>query len=93
MSKTSGMIMTGSKRNKEFCFVVKPSPGSRKTVLVSEQQIPEIEDMIFISNFQMLVKFRNGKSVTFKADGSVIDYESEVLTRLLDNPKWLSFAG
>ena len=30
----SGMVIVGSRRQKEFCFVIKPSPGSRKLDIV-----------------------------------------------------------
>ena len=37
MPLTTGMIAVGRRGHKEFCFVVKPSPGSRRTDLVSFQ--------------------------------------------------------
>ena len=71
LQDTTNMIAVGHRDHQEFAFVVKPSPGSRKTDLVAFKSISEICEMIFLSNYQILVKFRNKKSVTFNANGSV----------------------
>lgn len=34
MSMTTNMISTCQRNHKEFCFVVKPAPGSRKVSIV-----------------------------------------------------------
>ena len=43
ISLTTSMIATCHKSHKTFCFVVKPSPGSRKSDIVGFQQIAEID--------------------------------------------------
>ena len=43
ISLTTSMIATCHKQHKTFCFVVKPSPGSRKSDIVGFQQIAEID--------------------------------------------------
>ena len=46
----TGMIALGQRRHVEFCFVLKPSPGSRILDLVPHKQIPDIEDMRFVTD-------------------------------------------
>ena len=93
MSKTAGIIATGQRDSKEFCFVIKPAPGSRKNNVVSSQRIPDIEEMVFISNYQVLVKFKYGKCVVFYADGSANVYANQGLRDILDSTDWKTFAG
>lgn len=64
---------------KEFFFDVKPSPGSRKLDIVSTRQIPEITDLLFTTNNDVLAKFSHGKLVHFMSNGTVVhQVEDEV---------------
>ena len=73
------MVAIAEKGYQEFCFIVKPSPGSRKTDIVSGKQIPDIEEMFFVSNNHVLVKFKYGKTVLCMSNGSVIDIKDDRL--------------
>ena len=84
MSMTTNMIIVGQRKQREFCFVLKPAPGSRKMSIVGFQQLHEIEQMLFVSNMYVLVKFRGGKSATLMLNGSIIHQESRIKD-LLDN--------
>ena len=80
---TTGMVIVGHRSHKEFAFIVKPSPGSRKLDLVAFQQIPEIQDMTFISNNHVQVKFGYDTfpyTADFEANGTVYhqDYGKNV---------------
>ena len=77
--KTTSLIAVAERGYKEFCFIIKPSPGSRKTDIVSTKQIPDIEDMFFVSNNHVLVKFKYGKAVLCMSNGSVIDIKDDRL--------------
>ena len=72
MSMTTNMVFVGQRNQKEFCFCVKPAPGSRKISIVGFQQLHEIEQMLFVTNTLVLLNFRGGKSVTLLANGSII---------------------
>ena len=37
MTKMSGMLAIAEKGCKEFCFIIKPSPGSRKQDIISSK--------------------------------------------------------
>lgn len=37
MSMTTNMLVVGQRKQKEFCFVLKPAPGSRKISIVGFQ--------------------------------------------------------
>ena len=43
MSMTANMIALAQRNHREFCFVVKPAPGSRRVNIVGYQQLHEIE--------------------------------------------------
>ena len=79
MTKMSGMLAIAEKGCKEFCFIIKPSPGSRKQDIISGKQIPDVEDMFFVSNHHVLVKFKYGKSVLFESNGSVSKVSNQQL--------------
>ena len=66
------MILVCQRNQKEFCFVMKPNPGSRKVSIVGYQQLHEIEQMLFVSNTHVLLKFRGGKTVTLLSNGSIV---------------------
>ena len=87
--------------------MVKPSPGSRKLDLCSFAQIPEISDLVFISNNHILIKF--GKDTTrivhFKANGTVVHqgesadlynsyYETNIIgqSELINGKKYIASA-
>lgn len=72
MSMTTNMVIVGQKEQREFCFVLKPAPGTRKISVVGYQQLHEIEQMLFVSNSHLLLNFRGGKSVTLLSNGSII---------------------
>ena len=81
---TSYMIATGQKDHKNFCFLVKPSPGSRSLNTVSYQHMYEIEEVLFVTNNHVLVKFRFGKIVTFRANGNIV-FQSRMVQDYLDS--------
>ena len=83
MPLTTNMIAVGQKEHKEFCFVVKPSPGSRKSDIVGFQQINEMQDMLFVSNQHILVRFNGGKTVTLRSNGAIV-HQSARVQDLLD---------
>ena len=69
---TTNMIVVGQRQSKEFCFVLKPAPGTRKISIVGFQQLHEIEQMLFVTNSHVLLNFRGGKTITLLANGSII---------------------
>ena len=71
MSLTTNMISLCERNHNEYCFVVKPNPGSRKLNIVGFQKLHEIEQMLFISNMHVLLKFRGGMAVTLLANGCI----------------------
>ena len=73
MALTTSMIVVSHKSCEDFCFVVKPSPGNRSVDIVSQKFIPEIDDMIFVSNVHTLVRFKYGKVVVYTPNGSVVE--------------------
>ena len=68
----SGMIAVGQRKHQEFCFMVKPSPGSRKLDLVPYSQIPDIKEMVFVSNNHVLIVFKTGAGIHFDSNGDVL---------------------
>ena len=78
MPLTTNLIAVGQKNHKEFCFVVKPSPGSRKSDIMGFQQISEIDDMLFVSNQHILVRFKGNKTVTLQSNGAIVHQPKRV---------------
>ena len=78
------MIATCHKEHKTFCFLVKPSPGSRKSDIVGFQQIAEIDQMYFVSNQHILVRFKDSKTVTLRSNGTIVNQHQRV-QEILDN--------
>ena len=78
MPLTTNLIAVGQKEHKDFCFVVKPSPGSRKSDIVGFQQIAEIREMLFVSNQHILVRFNGGKTVTLRSNGAIVHQPNRV---------------
>ena len=68
---TTNMITQCQRNHKEFCFVVKPAPGSRKVNIVGFQQLHEIDQMLFVSNTHVLLKFKGDKAVTLLSNGTI----------------------
>ena len=87
MPLTMNMITVAQRNNREFCFVTKPAPGSRKVSIVGFQQLFEIEQMHFVSNTHILIKFRGGKTVTLLANGSILHQERALQHRLEEAEK------
>ena len=84
---TNNMIAQCQRNHTEFCFVVKPAPGSRKITFVGHHQLHEIDQMLFISNNHVLMKFRGGKSVTLLSNGSILHQEARIQVYLDQNSK------
>ena len=78
MSETTSMVAVGHWDHKEFNFVIKPSPGSRKTDLISFRSMHQIQDMSFVSNYHVLIRFKHNKAVTFKSNATVIHQPRDV---------------
>ena len=55
MPMTTNMIAVGYNNNREFSFVVKPSPGTKRTELVGFRYQYEIKEMLFVTNQHILV--------------------------------------
>ena len=72
MPLTSNIVAIGQRDQKDYCFVIKPSPGTRSLNTVSYQHIQEIEEVLFVTNNHVMVKFRFGKIVVFKSDGTIV---------------------
>ena len=72
MSMTINVIAQCQRNHQEFCFVVKPAPGSRKVNILGFQQLHEITQMILVSNTHLLMKFRGGKAVTLLSNGCIM---------------------
>ena len=72
MSMTTNIIAQCQRYHKEFCFLVKPAPGSRQVNIVGFQQLHEIEQMLFVSNSHVLIKLRGGKAVTLLSNGCIM---------------------
>lgn len=91
MPKTTNLIAVANKdKRRSSCFLVRPSPGSRRTDFIPSNQIPEVEDMIFVSNCHILVQFKNKMYITFKANGSICEQSKEVQQYLDHASKKLS---
>ncbi len=82
---TANMIAQAQRGHREFCFVVKPAPGSRKINIVGYQQLHEIDQMLFVSNNHVLMKFKGGKAVTLLSNGCIIHQTDRVQKVLEDN--------
>lgn len=87
MSMTTNMITLCEKNHSEFCFVVKPAPGSRRVNIVGYQQLHEIEQMLFVSNTHVLLRLRGGKTVTIMANGSIVPQLPRVQKLLEENSR------
>ena len=72
MPTTTSLIANCYNADKEYCFLVKPAPGSRKINIMSFKFSHSIEKMMFVSNNHILCKFHGGQSVTMLSNGSVI---------------------
>lgn len=84
MSMTTNMISTCQRNHKEFCFVVKPAPGSRKVSIVGYQQLHEISQMLFVSNSHVLLKFRGDKAVTLLSNGCIHQQPKKRIQRYME---------
>ena len=82
---TTNLIAQCQRDHKEFCFVVKPAPGSRKLNVVGFQQLHEIKQMLFVSNNHVLMKFRGGKTVTLLSNGCIVHQDKRVKRYLEEN--------
>ena len=85
MSMTANMIALGTKGHREFCFIVKPAPGSRRVNIVGYQQLSELNQMYFVSNTHVLLKFNGGKAVTLLSNGSIVPQRPRVQRYLEDS--------
>ena len=81
------MIAVGQKDHKEFCFAVRPSPGSRKTDIMGFQQINEINQMFFVSNQHILVRFKGNKTVVLQSNGAIVPQLERRIQKNLDQEK------
>ena len=63
--------------------MLKPAPGSRKISIVGFQQLNEVEQMLFVSNQHVFIKFRGGKIVTLLSNGSII-HQDDLIQALLE---------
>ena len=73
MDDCGNMISVQQKDYNEFCFFVCPSPGDRLLSLVGKQQLFSVQEIMFISNDSLLIFFKNGKVVTVKTQGAIIE--------------------
>ena len=76
---TTNIIAQCHRSHKKFCFVVKPSPGSRKVNIVGFQQLHEIDQMLFVSNSHVLLKFKGNKAVTLLSNGCIHQQQEQRL--------------
>ena len=93
MSNTSNMIATASNGNHDFRFLVKPSPGKRRTDLICSSQFSDIAFMEFISNHHLLVCFKGGanlSSLSLEVSGKTISQSNRVQDILDNNYKMIS---
>ena len=67
--------------------MAKPAPGSRKLNIVGFQQLNEIEQMLFVSNNLVLMKFRGGKTVTLYSNGCILHQDKRVKRYLEENSR------
>ena len=84
MDMTTNMISQCQRNHTEYCFMVKPAPGSRKVNIVGFQQLHEIEQMLFVSNSHVLLKFRGGKAVVLLSNGSIISQRENRVQKFLE---------
>ena len=61
-------------KTKEFFFILKPSPGSRKIHIVRHETEVMMKEIIFVSKDHILFQF-DAKFVPIKVDGQVKDAE------------------
>lgn len=58
LKQTTSMIAVCQKRNQdEFCFLIKPSPSTRKVHLVRMEKKQMIKEVLFVTNHHILVQF------------------------------------
>ena len=65
------MIATCHRDHQEYCFVVRPSIGSRKIDLVGTQFSNQISAMAFVSDDIVFIKLKNGRCLTFSSNGLI----------------------
>lgn len=84
----SGMAAIGHLKHQQYSFVVKPSPGSRKLDFIPYDLIPEITNIVFITNNNVLVRFKTGKIAHFMSNGMVIDLVDRIQEYFMyNNPR------
>lgn len=81
------MITQCQRDHEEFCFVVKPAPGSRRVNIVGFQQLHEIDQMLFVSNLHVLIKFRGDKAVTLLSNGCILQQEDRIQRYIEEHSK------
>ena len=82
---TANVVITAQREHTQFCFIVKPAPGSRRVNILGYQQLHEIEQMLFVTNNHVLLKFRGGKAVTLMSNGSSVPQTDRVQRILEEN--------
>ena len=78
---TSYMLTVAHNNHDDFRFVFSPSPGSKSVDIVSYQQVQQIQDVLFVTENHILVKFRyglTGKIVIFNKNGLIVPQSSEL---------------
>ena len=78
MNLSSNMISQCQRNHSEFCFVVKPAPGSRQITTVGYRRLSEIIEMYFVSNYYVLIKFRGGDLLTLYENGLIVMQPEDV---------------
>ena len=90
MQNTSNMLVTGANKNNQYCFLVKPSPGHRRTDLLSTAQFHELQNMYYVSNEHVILKLNSGNSLTFNINGQCVTQAPKVQYILDSNYKVMS---
>ena len=81
---TSRVIAVGQRKQKDHCFFIKHSPGTRKTDIISNSQSSTLKEMLFISNDKLLLRFKD-YALTVHIDGHVIDQDNPEVQKIIDD--------
>ena len=70
------MLMAIGESSHHREFIIKPSPGSRKTHLIRSLSQHMVKEMRFVTNNHILVQF-DGNSVPVKQDGLISEEDRD----------------
>ena len=85
MNNTTNMLVIAVNKKNQYCFLVKPAPGLRRTDLLSAAQKEIITNMYFVSNHHVIIKTKTGFSTCFDIRGKAVSQPRDVQEQILNS--------